>query len=398
MKNKLLLIIVIAMVIFQQKAIAQLPEISTADKPSWYYIQVVGNGSSREDRVFSAENGYLYGKTLSKTSDAQLFRFEKSGNNYFIISKSANKKVDVAMKDSEECLSLSDAGIGFTLDPLAINYFNITATKTPTNGDTSKKWAHQSNDNSDYKIILVNTSWSSGENSQFSFIPYEEINLEYSTEAKSIWYSINSSVKGSENECITDASSLEGSDIKIAVESFVQGNDNQLWKLVSKGSRVNFVNKATGNTIQNQSDVVENNIMYNFTQVTPNENDNGGWTLKHIRIGQYSIAGAEEDDITRYLSSATEGQAPAFYDAENLLFSNTAWKLKKVDTSITSIPEFQEKEGYRVYSAERRIIVEGADDYVIRTIQGVTVNKNGELPVGVYLVTVDGQTTKLLVK
>jgi hypothetical protein len=395
MKNKLLLLFVIAAVLFQQKAIAQLPEISTAGNPVWYFIQVVGEGSSRENRVFDVQGNYVYGASLNKTSDAQLFRFEKNGNNYIIISKPTGKKINVGLNGGEEAFVLSETGLEFKLNPLAAYYYDIEATQSAVGGDASKKWAHQANSNSSYKIILVNTTWSSGLNSQFSFIPYEALNLEYSTAEKSVWYAINSAKTNSTDECITDISF----NIKIAVDGFVENNENQLWKLVQNGSKVNFVNKATGKTIQNRSDVSESNKMYNYTQLTETLAGNAGWTLNHIRAGQFSISGLEEDNITRYLNAAEEGVAPETFDSNAIINSGFAWKFKKINTTYTAIPTIgKEDKDFLIYSVNRRIVVEGAKDYTIRTIHGTPVNKNTELPVGIYLVTVNGKTSKLLVK
>lgn len=395
MKNKLLLLFVIAAVFFQQKAVAQLPEVSTADNPAWYFIQVVGEGNSREDRVFDVQGNYVYGATLNKTSDAQLFRFEKNGNNYIIISKPTGKKINVGLNNNEEALVMSETGLDFKLEPLATYYYNITATQPATGGDVSKVWAHQANSNSSYKIILVNTTWSSGANSQFSFIPYDAMNLEYSTAEKSVWYSINSAKTNSTGECITDASS----DIKIAVDGFIENNENQLWKLLQNGSKVNFVNKATGKAIQNQSDVSETNPMYNYTQLTEDATGNDGWTLNHLRGGQFSISGVEEDNITRYLNATEEGAAPEPFDSNALTNSGFAWRFKKISTTYTGIPTIgKEGRDFFIYSVNRRIIVEGTSNYTIRTIHGTSVNKNTVLPVGIYLVTVNGKTSKLLVK
>ena len=403
MNNKLLLILVIMIAFLQQKTLAQsalpFPEISTAENPAWYFIQVVGSDASRGNLVFTAQNNYLYGKALNKTNDNQLFRFEQTGNNYFIINKSTGKKVDVAMNGGEEALSLTDEGIGFSLTPMTNSYYyNITASKTPTGGDANKRWAHQGNTNSSLKILLVSTTWNSSEDSQYSFIPYEDMNLEYSAAEKpETWYSIESA--GTNSGCITDVSAAN-TDIKMEIEDYAEGNDNQLWKLVIKASRTNFQNKATGNIIDNQSEISENHFLHNYTQLTDDEASANGWNLTHIRAGQYSIYGVEKDNITRYLNAASSGaNAPDEYDETKLVSSNFAWKfVKRAVTEPNSIPLVQKIDDFYIYSENKRIIVEGTDDYTVRTIQGITINNNTELSIGIYLVTINGKTTKLLVK
>ena len=60
---------------------AQLPEVSTAENPKWYYIQVLGS-DTRVGRVFTAEGSKVYGREISASIDPdvtskQLWRFEK---------------------------------------------------------------------------------------------------------------------------------------------------------------------------------------------------------------------------------------------------------------------------------------------------------------------------------
>lgn len=398
MKHKELLLLLCIAILFPLKALAQLPEVSTAENPVWYFIQVVGADSNRENRVFVAKDGYLYGEALNKSSNAQLFRFEKSGNQYFIISKSTNQKLDVGMNGTEEALKLSASGIGFTLDPLAGVFFNITASSTPTGGDASKKWAHQANSNSSYKIILVSTTWSSGANSQFSFIPYEALNLEYSTTGNDVWYTIQSAKTGNNDMYMTDVQNGDGSRYLSLTSG--ENTDSQYWKLVKKGTLTQFVNKATGNVLQTKSDLVDPYFQYNFTQLTQDAAQSKGWSLTHIRGGQYAISGVEEDNITRYLSASNTGNnTPEELNLnDNLYFSSFAWKLTKADGDV-SIPVLNGEENtFYAYPENRKIKVVGADEYSVRTIQGVLVDKDSTLPVGIYLVTANGKTVKVLVK
>lgn len=402
MRNKFLFTFLLTIIFFCQKATAQstllpLPEVSTSDNPAWYFIQVVGSDELRNDLVFTAEGDFLYGKALNRTNDAQLFRFEKSGDNYFIINKLSGKKVDAGMEGGNQILLLTANGMGFSLDSIAPFYYNITASGTPTGGDPSKIWAHQGNNGSEYRIILVNTSWNRGGNSQFSFIPYEDLNLTYTNLTGDItWYSIESG--GTNSGCITDVSALSA-DIKLEIEAYKEGKSHQLWRLVKNGTKTNFVNKATGNLIQTKSNVSENNLLWNYTQLTLDGANNNGFTLTHVRAGQYTLSGVEEDNITRYLTASNENEASDEYDASHLVSSNFTWKFVKREADIfTSLPKIQQEDTYFVYSKNRRVVVEGVNDYTVRTLQGVFLEKNTELPVGVYLVTVGSKTTKLFVK
>lgn len=406
MKNKFLMILVIAFSLFQQKAFAQLPAASNNSNPIWYYIQVKGLDDKRENLVFTIEGEKVFGRALgSSVAENQLWRFEKDGNAYTIISKSGEtKKMDVTYDATKSirCLSISsnpitkfefDSNKGENLG----NYYTIKVTVPPTGGDAAALYAHQANavGSRNYDIMLVDTEYYDGDNSAFSFVGYDEMNLEHSTSNKTVWYTISSSKDGIAGKCLTDVSVIEDSPIKIEVKDPEKGNDNQLWKLVKKGTRTNFINKNTGNVIQTSSTVAEPNIMYNYTQLTQLESESKGWKLTSLGLGQYSILGSEEDNITRYITATIENSDPETYDENNLLFSAFAWKFNKsIDTSL---PPVQEINDIRVYSVNKKIVVEGAENFITRNIQGVTVNGKMELPMGIYLVTVNGKTIKVFV-
>lgn len=385
--------------VFAQTTSAQLPEVSTAANPVWYYIQVLGNDGTREDRVWSANsNNYLYGEALSKTSDAQLFRFEKSGNNYYIISKSANKKADVAIFEKEETLSLTDAGAAFTLDPLGENYYNITATQTPVGGDVTKKYTHQSNSNSSFKMILVNTTWNTTDNSKFNFVPYDAVNLTCSDVSTETWYYITGASKAYESKYVTDIT-ISGSNPNFAIKEKENNNTIQQWKLIKKAGNdnIDFVNRSTGNVINTSSTAGD---LYNNILFASNVNETTGWTMTYCNGGQYIISGVEEDGHTRYWKIAVDNQTPSKYEGNNLAFSDFAWKIKKVQSdNSSSIPNpFETDKSIVVYSRNNKIIVEGETNYTIYTIQGIQMKKTAHLPGGIYLVSVKNKIVKLLVK
>ena len=393
MKNKLLLLMVVASLFFQQNLTAQLPKVSTADNPIWYYIQVVGTDADRYNRVFVAKTDGIYGEALNKSSDAQLFRFEQGGSNYYIVSKSTGQKIATGLAGSDPVLTLTENGILFKIETLATHYYTIVATNTPSSGNN---WAHQGNSGYSWRVILTNTSWNTGGNSQYSFVPYESLNLEYSTAGQEVWYSINSAKSGLEGKCITDVSS-NGEAIKLSVNANASA-DNQMWKIVANSSKVDFINKSTGNILQTKSDLLETNLMYNYTQLTNNLSESDGWTLNYLRAGQYAISGVEEDLITRYLNASVEGSLDE-YNADNLSYSGFAWKFLKTEKNVSIPVVSDDSSNVFVYVENKKIIVKGADDYTVRTIYGAIIPaKDRELPIGVYLVTVKGKTTKLVVK
>lgn len=394
----------------QQNLLAQLPQTSSSTEPVWYYIQTKGSENDREDRVFTVEGTSINGRKISETlTDAQLWRFEKENDDYILISKTGeDKRADVVYDATRSIRHLSvsaDPSTKFSLSssPGAgnENLYVIAVTNPPAGGTASEIYAHQANagGSRDYVIMLVGTNYYAGLNSAFSFVPYDALNLEYSTDKKQVWYTIHSASDKLNNACMTDASDKTDPDIRIAVDTPENGNDRQLWKLVQKeNSRIDLINKSTGNLIQTRSDLSESDRPFNFTQLTKDPAESSGWLLQYAGNGQYLFSGEEEDGITRYLHASTDNSTPESYDAGNLLFSAFAWKFNKNSTSGgVSIGKVDSDNDVRIRVEERRIIVTGAEQYTVRTIQGITINPSVTLPTGVYLVTANGTTTKIIV-
>ncbi len=380
----------------------QLPEVSTAENPQWYYLQVEGSGSNREGLAFTVTGSFITGDAINTSNqsvkDRQLFRFEKAGDgNYFIISKSANKRVDVANNTvvNEPGLGLSDDGVTFIIRQIpGTHYYNMEVTRIPSLGNSGTKYVHQANQGTPRAIILTTTTWYQGDNSQYAFVPEEQINLEYSTASNEVFYRIKSGQPNHQNICITDNSS-EG-DFNLVLQENIEKSDKQLWKLVQKpGARVDIINKETGNIIHTKSDIGD---LFNKTIFTQDADESNGWAMKYHRAGQYIISGVEEDGITRYWTFTTVGATPQQYNEENLSFSGYTWKFEKVKTDMTAVTNPKDGKLIEVAVKDRRIFVNGYDDFSVRNIQGSILNKEIQLPVGIYLVTVEGQTVKVLVK
>ncbi|NDV47398.1 hypothetical protein D0T49_10105 [Paludibacter sp. 221] len=376
----------------------QLPEVSTDSKPIWYYIQVVGDGSDRANRVWTVEGTDVYGRPMETQTnvDKQLFRFEMSGNNFVIINKSTEKIVDV-IKDSDARLTVSSGGTSFIIAQIPnTNYYNLETTRIPTGGSSGEKWAHQGNSGYSYHIILTGTSYYRGENSKYSFVAYDEVNLTYSDSSTEAWYCITSANPAYQNKCVTDVTASTASLANYTITDIDASNSAQQWKLVKRtDDKVDFVNKATGNIMSTTSTAGE---FYNYTQFTKNDSETNGWTLAYNNGAQYVISGVEEDGNTRYWRMTLDNQVPDKYDTGNILYSDFAWRIKKANGSGTDLKQVESDGEFTVYTENRRIVVEGTEDYTVRTIQGLQVNKTEELPVGIYLVSIGKKTIKVLVK
>ncbi|MDR2843426.1 MAG: RICIN domain-containing protein [Candidatus Symbiothrix sp.] len=391
------------------KAQSLLPEVSTASNPIWYYIQVQGE-SERQDRVFTASGTQVLGQSMVMASnqteiDKQLWRFEKTASgNYAIINKSTNKKLDIRY-DSSKSISvglLSDTPSTEWKLPKNSSYYNIQATKSPSGGATANVYAHQANnwDNRNYVIMFESTSYTSTANSLFHFVVYVDFTIEISTDAKPVWYVISSAKSGYENKYITEVESANNPNVNFALVDLDASNAAQQWKVVKKSSvvgdtRLQFVNKATGNIIHTYS-VVDN--AFHYVQSTTDLNASNGWTTHYIGTGQFEICGQETDGVTRYLNAAASTQTdPDLFLEEQSKNTAFAWAFKKADDAYSSLA-LAAPDAVRIYSRNHQIVVDGAVDYTVRNLQGLQFNRTSVLPLGIYLVTVNAATTKVVIK
>ncbi|MDR2621127.1 MAG: RICIN domain-containing protein [Dysgonamonadaceae bacterium] len=387
---------------------AQEPVASTSTNPIWYYIQVQGDASDdRADRVFTAVGTQVYGRAKSMASpsaiDNQLWRFEQSGDSYIIFNKATGKKLDVTYNSSKGITvgALSDNPITQWQWLKNGDYYNIKATAAPAGGDASKVYAHQANnwDSRNYVIMFETSGYNSTANSRFRFVLYEDFTIELSSDDNPVWYFITSAKPEYRNKGITDVVSSNLPDIKFSLEDIAANNDRQLWKAVKKNNisgdaHLHFINKATGNIIQTHS-VYSNNFY--FTQSTNQQEQSNGWITRYLGGKQFEIYGTENDGKTRYLNASSQTQTqPDWLLDENTKDTGFAWILIKADDfSALNHPAI---ENVHVYSKEKQIIVEGSNDYMIRNLQGIQMKRNTGLPAGVYLVTVNNKTYKILVK
>jgi hypothetical protein len=384
---------------------AQAPATGTATDPVWYYIQVEGE-DDRASLVFTAAGTQVFGRAMStdpSTVDSQLWRFERSGDNYTIINRAGGKKLDIAYNASKGISVgvLNDNPITQWQWLPTGNYFNIKATVAPAGGDASKIYAHQANnwDSRNYVIMFENSGYNGTANSRFRFVLYEDFAIELSSDDKLVWYFISSAKPEYLNKGITDVVSEAHPDVKFSLETIRTNDDRQQWKAVGKGDepgdgRIHFINKATGNLIRTHS--VYDHYYY-FTQSTDRLEQSNGWTTRYLGGKQFEIYGTEDDGTTRYLNAASKEQSrPDWLLDENTKDTGFAWILKKVDD--VSAVDNPRPEYLRIYSKEKRIIVEGSDDYTVRNLQGVQMNRNARLATGIYLVTVDVKTYKTFVK
>ncbi|MDH8702689.1 hypothetical protein M2138_002057 [Dysgonomonadaceae bacterium PH5-43] len=407
MKSRIIYFI-IALIVSFSNVYAQLPEISTADNPIWYYIQVIGE-SDRAELVFTAESGKVCGRSMIVSTDeskikTQLWRFEKENNNYVIINMSTGTKVSLDYNTSKSIryAALSETPTTTWDFPSNGKGYNIKAVTNISTGSTSNIYAHQANDwdGRGYVIMFESSTYQSNNNSRFNFIKYEKLDIEYSTDDNEVWYFIKSAYPEYADKCITDVVDASLANIKFSLTDKENENYNQQWKLVKKSSsssekRVHIINRATQNIIQTKS---KEEGFYKYTQSTTNKAENNGWVMTYLGEKQFEISGTETDNVTRRLSASNaENKQPEFYDEASVLNTSFAWFIEAVDKGNSIIsPDLDEN--IKVYSQNGYIIVVGTEDYSIYTIQGNELQKNKQLPFGIYLVKIGKGTIKILIK
>ena len=178
------IIVFITVVFLASKIAAQLPEVSTAFDPIWYYLQVKGTDGERMNRVFTAENDNdVYGKPIanapdnSPETDKQLWRFEQNGPYYDIINKATGKKLNITYQSALNLRTgaLSDHPVT-SWELVAYNgYYLIKAAGSTSSigGDGTEIYAHQANNYNNlrnYRIMFVNTNWYHEANSLYRLV------------------------------------------------------------------------------------------------------------------------------------------------------------------------------------------------------------------------------------
>ncbi|MCC8144984.1 MAG: hypothetical protein LIO93_00800 [Bacteroidales bacterium] len=375
----------------------------------WYYIQVKGQ-TDRANLVYTQEGDLVFGRAVMddlNEVDRQLWRFQQTGESYVLFNKATGKKLDMIY---DTTLKINVAVLRDTAStnwvisqsPTA-NYFNIKA-ETALEGRTSYIYSHQANNygGRNYAVMFEIAAYRYDNNSLYSFIPYESPLPVVSTSDNEVWYTIETKKTGFESKCITDVTDQSWMNIRFALNDITAGDYTQQWKIVDiNGTDVQFVNRATGNIMQTEA--VYNR--YYYTQPAPYSTDAKGWTISYIGQGQCEISGYTQEGVEVHMNAASDQQDADTYLPENNQYSGFAWAFNKVvetdalqvvSSDFTSLDEISIS--VRIWVENRTIRVEGVEEFTVRNISGVEVNPAMELPVGVYLVSFNGKTTKILIK
>ena len=408
MKTKILLSVIILGAFFGIRVEAQAPIFSTAENPVWQYIQVIGMDDSA-DRMFTVEedetvHGRPFYAGLDRSEvDKQLWRFERlTSTSYLIINKATGKKLDISYDAALRIRIATVSEVPSTnwRFQKTTDYYNMRAITEPTTGTAGNNLAFQTNGSitrRDYIIMFEASDKRTNDNALFKFLSFGTNLPEESKGNKEPWYFILSSKNGLTNQCITSIANPTDPYIKFTLATKEPNNENQYWKFIKKNNdptdyRYDIQNKGTGEIISTK--VILDRYFYVQNTNQPDENE--GWQLNILADEQYELFG-KDGQVLRYLNaSSTEEKSETYIGkSQNTGF---AWSFEYIEggTSI-KLPETNIND-IIVYSENKRIYIEGAENYTVRNIYGSLVNKEGTLETGIYLVTINGETRKVLVK
>lgn len=402
MRKKLLFTWLVLGALFCGKIAAQLPKQSTEENPIWYYVKVVGvSAGNTDNRVLTASGEDVLGLPVSfEMSDMeyQLWRFEVvtigEERGYQIVNKATKKKLSAIYDSAKKVRKavVSDDPTTVWRFPNASAPYNIKMSIEPTGGTSGSVYLLQTGSTQNYELRFGGSSYVSSNNALFTF----ELNNNpmISTDEHIVWMNIKNAKTGN---YLTDESL--GSDASFSMKALIDedGITPQQWKLIKKDNgRIDFVNRATGNVIHTKTHFER----YYYLLNTNNTTDSDGWNLEPLGKSQFAASTTNQDGIVNYWYATTPDEATSSFVAESAQNSSFAWtfsiafeeKGSSIDDPILG------DDGIRIYPCDRRICVEGCDDYRIYTVYGIPVLRNEYLPTGIYLVTVKGKTTKVLVK
>lgn len=403
MRKKILFTWLVFSVLICGKIAAQLPKQSTADNPVWYYIKVIGTASGNTlDRVLTASGDNVVGLPVSYdlyTMNHQLWRFEVVNmgdvRGYEITNKATKKKLSVVFDETKKVRTavISDnPSTVWRFLTSTMPYYNIWISIEPSGGTTGSIYLFQTGSAQNYELRFGGDSYKTNSNARFSFVLND--NPIASTDKEIVWMNIKNAKTG---KYLTDESL--GSDALFSMETLIsdENDTSQQWKLVYKDNGcVDFINRSTGNVIHTKTKF--DRYYYLFNTDDPAESD--GWSLEPLGSGQFAISTTNQEGIVNYWYATTTDEATSPYTSGYVSDTPYAWMFSVADEEdFTGVNKpTLEEDGIHVYVYDKRIYVKGHDDYKIVTVYGTPVPSDVSLPTGVYLVTVKGRTTKVLVK
>jgi hypothetical protein len=392
---KQLILIMVICAFAGAKMEAQQFETSNAMAPKWYFIYVKGS-EDNAGKVVTEIDGKVLGQPVEPGFAAkakQLWRIERVPDatgalRYESINKYSGKKLDIVYDDilEQRIAVVSDTpSTVWTISQQSVNYFYLRIVTQPKEGASGAGYLTQGG--SALNSMLYFTKNANVADAQFQFISVDAPIL--SNEEDTVWLFVQNALN---DKYLTEVETT--ADIQLSLQDFTDNNHYQLWKIMNnpalEGS-VNFVNRATGHLISTAP------IHGKYDYVRYTDAETAGWIINTLENNCYEVRTAAAD-LEKYWYAATEGTASAAYVKGASLNTGFAWKFRLGEDGVPTTVNVPEYDPIRILVKNRRILVEGADQYRIYTVCGAGLNENDELPAGVYLVVIKNKTIKILVR
>lgn len=379
-----------------------LPEASKDGKIKWYFLQSKLDGEE-EPRYWTAAGDLIYGYPKADDTDPealakQLWCFEAEEINdtvfYTITCRYDGRRVGVGMGPRGGCPMLMDtvqAKFSTVQNDYGLVFIsNTLVPEEPTPGCLYVRMTDK--DEGDYIIWLSRAMYANNPGCGVELIEYQDSYAPQNKETVT-WYNIANAEDG--GSVIADNTSVVDAQYKFTVEGKDKADPNAQWRLVeTRPGRVSIINRATKNSI---STTLTPQDRYNLPAADDASSAPSWWSLLPAGGGQYAIAATGIDNIRRYLNLQILGDAPNALP-ESLLIAGTkfAWTFVEAGTE-NGIDNAAAQEDGGVRIEDGRISAPDGAEVAVFTPEGVRLSPSARLAPGVYIVTVNGRTSKISV-
>lgn len=382
-----------------KEEMAKLPEVSTSADPQWYYIQIVGE-EDRADRVYTLEGAKdIHGRYIINSEDdaelgRQLWRFEKNAaGRYIIYNKLTGKRLTLEYDSDQDsgCAKLSTtSSITFELKR-AGNYFQVIGSQAAAGTNSGEVYLHQGNSGTDYCIITTGSYYGASINSMCRFVPFEDFRIAYSDDIEETWYTLANC--GAAYSGLVIKEEQDGTASTLVLAEAADGDYASQWKAVKPADGgVQWVNRQTGNSI---SAVSRPANMFNILSTAIPSEAGNAWTATYLGSLQYAFSSIEDDQVERYMgANAEQAETPEVLDLKKILNSPHAWNLNRIESVPVSVGSV-EGISPRVRVVNRRIFVDGCDDFSVYTVLGIRVPSDRQQQPGLYVVSFGNKSAKI---
>lgn len=390
----------VALAVFTDVSAQSVPEKSSGGKTKWYFIR----SAEYDDCYWTVDGEWIHGTAKAGYNDPetmakQLWCFTTDDDSlYTITSKYDGRVLDLDYHPSYEESSHLTNGEGIKYEIRIMEGregFGLMTDRPCPTGNPIMRYPAFSGSYSYHPFWLVRYANKDNLNSWFISEPYDE-GFETQNSEEVIYYNIVSADNDLAGRKLVDNTSAVDSRYKFVMAESAADNQAAQWRLVRcKNQTVAIVNRATGNSISNN---LEAYGMLNLPEADGKEKVAAGYNIAKINEdGEFVMSAAADDGIVRYLNAAKLSEEPAAIDFENLSGSVFSWKFEKAGQEV-SINGVHDNTTPKVSVVNGIIVAPQGVEYSVYAADGVKMPNGVRLPSGVYLVTIGGNTQKVIIR